>query len=236
MKTNIIMQSQDRTLFGVTIRQETKTGFLNLSDLQQSYENQRSVESWSEKRIDWVFTHKKENFERVYYILKEQGIINDDLSSFIENVDNHGGFFKYMKFLGVYKTTGARQTKTTWCNPYLWMLAAIELHPIIYAKAVIWLTDKLIINRIEAGNMYKGLTSAVSKFNNIDWVKLAKGLNYVVFGRHETGIRNTATQKDLKNMENLERQLAFSIEMGYIKSFDELIEALRKLHGKKLAA
>ena len=33
MKTNIIMKSNsDRELFGIVIRQETKTGFLNLSD------------------------------------------------------------------------------------------------------------------------------------------------------------------------------------------------------------
>ena len=55
MKTNIIMTSeQDRNLFGVTIRQETKTGFLNVSDLQEAYTRKRIQEGWSEKRIDHI--------------------------------------------------------------------------------------------------------------------------------------------------------------------------------------
>ena len=39
MKTNIIMKSEnDRNLFGHIIKQETKTGFLNLSDLQDIFD------------------------------------------------------------------------------------------------------------------------------------------------------------------------------------------------------
>ena len=46
MQTNVIMISEDRKLFGIKIRQETKTGFLNLSDLMQAYENQRQQYSY----------------------------------------------------------------------------------------------------------------------------------------------------------------------------------------------
>lgn len=36
MKTNIVLKSTDRNLFGVTVRQETKTQFLSVTDLQEA--------------------------------------------------------------------------------------------------------------------------------------------------------------------------------------------------------
>ena len=233
MKTNIILKSEDRELFGAIIRQETKTGFLNLSDLQDVYsENRLKHGLGAEKRIDLILTMKQENKERVYYVLKETNTITVSFLTFMEDIENEGGFFKYLKKIGQYKTTGARQTKTSWINPYLWILCALELSPQFYAKTVTWLTDKLILNRIEAGNMYNGLTQAVSKFDKVDYVKLAKALNWIVFDKHETGIRNTANQAQLKKLEQLERQMAFSIDMGYIKSFQQLIIDLRNIYGR----
>ena len=55
--------------------------------------------------------------------------------------------------------------RSTWCNPYLWVLVAMEMNPELYAKVVVWLTDKLIINRIEAGNFYKGFTDQIKQWN-----------------------------------------------------------------------
>lgn len=233
MKTNQIMNSSDRELFGVQIKQETKTGFLNLSDLQDAYAFGKNQNGWAEKRIDHILNYS-DNIERVYYILKEAKIFDVRKDTFIENVAKNG-IIKALKEYNVYKTTGARHTKTTWCNPYIWVLLALELHPELYGKTVVWLTDKLIINRIEAGNFYKELTKAIGRFSNIDYVKLATALNYVVFGRHETGIRNTANQTQLKEMETLENQLSFAINMGYIKSFPSLIDELRKMYDIKLA-
>ena len=235
MKTNVVLKSEDRELFGIAIRQQTKTGFLNLSDLQDSYDQERFKKGWSKKRVTDLlnYNHSKSNTERIYYILKEQKFINVNLNDFIGTVEKQG-LTKTLKQLKVYKTTGARQTKTTWANPYVWLLVALEMHPEIYAKTVIWLTDKLIINRIEAGNFYKELTGAISKFKDVDYIRMAKGLNYVIFGRHETGIRNFANEKELKDLHLLESQFAFAINQGYIKTFDEFIYELQKFYRKKL--
>lgn len=232
MKTNVVLKSEDRELFGIKIKQETKTGFLNISDLQEAYTRARIERGWNDKRISDILMSKS-NMERVFYLLEKQKIINVSFSVFIEMCDKNG-LVKTMKELGAYKTTGARETKTTWCNPYIWVLIAMELNPELYATTVLWLADNLIKNRIEAGNFYKELSRAVSNFANIDYVKLATGLNFVIFGRHETGIRNSATQQQLKDMERLESQLAFAINMGYIKNFEQLIDELRKMYNKKL--
>lgn len=227
MKTNITLNSPDRELFGVIIRQQTKTGFLNLSDLQEAYTQARVKNGWGEKRVDHILSFD-DNVERIYFLLKERGILMDvSLDTFIENAKK-GGFIKYLKKLNVYQAKGARKNRTTWCDPYIWVLVAMELNPMLYAKVVIYLTDKLIINRIEAGNFYKGLTQAVGRFKDVDYVKLAKALNYKIFGRHETGIRNLATKEELKKLTDLESKIAFAIDMGYIKSFNDCIEAVAK--------
>jgi hypothetical protein len=227
MKTNVIMKSTDRILFGSVVRQETKTGALNISDLEFIAAKRNAMSGYSIKQVGEVLA-RKDNIERIYYILKKQDIITLDISKFIDIIEDKG-ITTTLKSIGAWKTTGARHTKTSWANPYIWMLLALEMSPEIYGESVIWLSDKLIINRIEAGNMYTGLTNAISRFKDKDWAVMAKALNYVVFNRHEAGIRNTASQHELKELENLERQMTFAIEFGYIKTFNQFIEDLRKM-------
>ncbi len=236
MKSNIIMKSIDRSMFGITIRQETKTGFLNVSDLQEAHTIARVKYGWTDRRIDHVLA-AKENHERIFYLLKSQGYsIKAEMSEFIEDIENKG-VAKTLKSSGCYKTTGARHTKTTYCDPYLWTLIAMELNPMIYAIAVKWLSDELIINRIEAGNFCKALNKSISKFNpnGNQYMFLAKALNHIVFGKHEPKIRDTGTKTQLKELVSLEEKMAFAIDMGYINSFDELLNELRKIWNVKYA-
>lgn len=229
MKTNVILESKDRELFGLRIRQQTKDGMLNLSDLQEAYTQARVRNGWVEKNINRIMENDRET---LYYLLEKQGLITIPMCSFIEEIDNQG-FAKYMKSLGVYKTTGARETKTTWVNPYIWVMVAMELNPVIKAEVIGWLTDSLIINRIEAGNFYKTLSRAVGTLKNVDYSRVAKGLNYCIFGKHETGLRNSGTKEELKQLERLEDKIAFAIEAGFIKTFDELIVELGKVYKKR---
>ncbi len=226
MKTNIIMKSEkDRELFGVVIKQETKTGFMSLTDLQEAYTHARVLNGWRDKRIDHIIK-QVENSERIYYLLKEQGLVNVSIDTFTEMVEKDG-LIKVLKKAGVYKTTGRGENKTVMCNPYIWVLVAMELNPQLYAKVVTWLTDKLILNRIEAGNMCKALNSALYKIKNTDFSKIAIELNKKVFGKHEAGIRNTRSKEELEKLYRLEDRLAFAIERGYIKSTEEIIKAIR---------
>lgn len=232
MKTNVTLESKDRILFDITIKTQTKTGFLNLSDLQEAYTVARVRNGWANRGEVQHILSQKENSERIYYILKEQGFINCDFPQFIEDCDKQG-VIKTLKKIGVYKTTGARKTKTTWCNPYIWTLAAMELSPEIYGRVVTWLTDKLILNRIEAGSFYIELSKAITKFIKPDYQQIAKALNIIVFGRHETGIRNTGTQVQLKELTDLEAKLAWAINMGYITSQEQLLSEMRKIFNDK---
>jgi hypothetical protein len=234
MKTNVVLKSSDRELFGVTIRQETKTGFLNLSDLQQAYNKQSELEGWSNKNIQEVLSYK-ENYYRVFYLLEKQGIINSSLNEFIEDVEKQT-LIKILKKNKAYKTTGARQTKTTWCNPYVWVLVAMEMNPKLYGEVIMWLTDKLIINRIEAGNFYKELSKQLCEKFKADgdmYKNTGRALNFCIFNRHETNMRNDASAKELKELEYLEKHLSDSISAGFIKTYDEMITYLKKVWANK---
>lgn len=228
MKTQVVMNSPDRELFGIRVRQQSKTEFLNLSDLQNAYNIAAEDYGWAATRTVSDVLSTNANAERIYYLLKNQDSINMTFVQFIEEVEKNG-MPSTLKRYGVYKTTGARHTKTTWCDPYIWVLVAMELNPMLYAKTVVWLTDGLLINRIEAGNFYKGFSAAISTFNNPDYSKIAMALNFVVFGRHETGIRNQATRTELKELASLEEKMAFAIEMGYIVNQDQLLHELKKM-------
>ena len=74
METNIVLSSKDRELFGITIRQETKTGFLSISDLQKSYDVARWQHGWTDRKISDVMqtTAFKDS---VFYLLEKQGVI-----------------------------------------------------------------------------------------------------------------------------------------------------------------
>lgn len=232
MKTNITLNSQSRELFEVTIRQETKTGNLNLSDLEKAYQKARLLHGWAEKGKIQDIISQKENSERVYYVLKEIGVINSEISEFMEMVETHG-MIKALKKINCYRASGRSNNKTVWCNPYLWVLIAMELNPMLYGKTVVWLTDQLVFNRIEAGNMFKDLSRSVSKFHDADYASLSRALNHIVFGRHESGIRNKGTEAQLKELERLEASLAFSIDAGFITTFQRVMDHLRVLWYKK---
>jgi hypothetical protein len=226
MKTNITMESvKDRELFGVVIRQETKTGFMSLTDLQEAYIHARVLNGWSDKHLTEVF-RDTDNVERIYYVLNEQGFIKSQFSEFMEMVEEEG-IIKVLKQSGAYRTTGRGENKRVMCNPYVWVLVAMELNPQLYAKVVTWLTDKLILNRIEAGNFYKTLSGALNRIPSPDYKRIAIELNKKVFGRHEVGIRNTAGKEELEELARLEDRIAFAIERGYVKTNDAIVDAIR---------
>ena len=109
----------------------------------------------------------------------------------------------------------------------------MELNPELYATVVLWLGDNLITNRIEAGDKYNDLCRAAARFKDVDYAQMGRALNYVIFNQHEKMLRNKATQEELKEIDDIQKSLAFAIDMGYIKSFDELMHEFRKLWNKK---
>jgi hypothetical protein len=222
-----------KEVFGIEIREQKDTGFLNLSDLYQAYEYARVEHGWKEKRIDQVLNYDL-NKKRTYYILKNIGIIDISLTEFLINGDTN--YIQYLKDLGVYKTTGARNTKTTWCNPYIWIAAALELNPMFYAKTVTWLVDASKMVEILSEQLTSILKTSLNKLS-VDNKReniIIRAINYIIFGNNNPDVRSMASDEKRKKLRSLEMNISFLIDGGHIKTYDDLLEALRNLYKKKI--
>lgn len=225
MKTNVTLKSSDRDLFGIVVRQDTKGQFLSVSDLQSAYEKARWVYGWSDKRVNDILSGITTK-ERIYYLLKERNLIKAEIAVFMEMVEKEG-LTKVLKGLGVYKTTGRGSNKTVMSDPYIWVLLAMELNPMLYAKVVMWLTDTLIFDRIDAGNEFKPMNSAIGTIvEKPDYPKYAKMINKKVFGHHQSGMRNLASASELRKIADIEKFITQGIEMGMITHEKGILKAL----------
>lgn len=129
----------------------------------------------------------------------------------------------------IIKTSG--KNGGTWMHPYLFIDFAMWLNPSFKYKVIQFVYDQLINFRNYAGDNYIGLTDSIAIFEpkSINYVQLAKALNHIVFGKHVKGLRQIASQEQLEELTELQKKLAFSIDMGFIKSFDELMVHLRRI-------
>ncbi|WP_392419883.1 hypothetical protein ACF3OE_10075 [Capnocytophaga canis] len=226
MKTNVIMKSADRNLFGVIIKQNTKNGqSLSVTDLMKAYEIARFQYGWSDKRLNDIMD-SKDFKERVYYILKKRELIKTEISVFMEFIENEG-VVKTLKGLKVWKTTGRGDNKSTYADPYIWVLLALELNPMIYADVVCWLTDSLIFNRILAGSEFAPMNRAIATIiEEPNYALYSREINNKVFGRHEKGIRDTATRGQLQRISDIEKFVTQVIEQKLITSESQLLKVI----------
>jgi hypothetical protein len=226
MKTNVTMKSQDREVFGIKVRQETKNGFMSVTDLQQAYEKARWIHGWSDKRINDILSGI-DTKERVYHLLKERDLIKTEISAFTKQIENQG-LVTVMKGLKIWKTTGRGENRNVVCDPYVWTLLAMELNPMLYAKVIIWLTDSLIFDRMDAGNKFLPMNGAICRLlEKPDYPKYAREINVRVFGEHITGMRNLASAKELRLISDIENTVTKAIEHGWVKTEEDILKLIR---------
>lgn len=228
MKTNQELQSPDRELFGVVIRQDTRDSFLCLTDLQNAYELKRGELGWSDRDLNNILSTASVK-ERVYYLLQKREIITPSFSGFMESA-NRDGIVSLLKRIGVYRMSGKAENRKVMCDPYIWVLLAMEMNPEIYAEVVMWLTDRLIFDRIEAGDNFRPMNNAISKIvDKPEYYKFAIEINRRIFGQHYTGIRNIAKSKELKLIAKIETSVKDMIELGFLKSEEDIMKVIQNI-------
>lgn len=226
MKTNQILKSVDRVVFGITVRQETKNGFMSVTDLQQAYERARWQYGWNERHINTILQVESTRL-KVYHILNERNLIKVGIPTFTELVDSQG-IVAVLKQLKVWKTTGRGENRNVVCDPYIWTLLAMELNPMLYAKVIIWLTDSLIFDRMDAGDKFKPMNAAICRLlPKPDYPTYAREINLRVFGEHITGMRNLASAKELRLISEIENTVTKAIQHGWVKTEEDVVKLIR---------
>lgn len=120
----------------------------------------------------------------------------------------------------------------TWMSPLLFIDFAMYINPAFKYDVLKFVYDELVENRVSSGDEYRNLSLAVSTITNkkdiaAAMINLAKALNHVCFGEHEKDIRNKETSTSLKELSELEKEITLLINVGHIKTFEEIKGYLR---------
>lgn len=198
---------------------------------------QRTKDGYFDANIllyQWNF--KKENPKRKMIEFlespKTQIFINEiELESHSRDSE-HGEFSAFVIKKG--RNTIKGKTKDeVWMHPYLFIDFAMWLNPKFKLSVIKFVYDQLIEQRTLAGDNYKSLSSSLTKLKGYSFQEVAKAIQWIVYNKTGKDLRQTATQEQLQEINDIQTKLAFAIDMNYIISFEQLMNELRKLYNKK---
>lgn len=121
-------------------------------------------------------------------------------------------------------------------HPFLFTKFAMWINPRFEVKVIRFVYDEMIQYRNLAGDAYPKMCAAVCSILPKDVFKqkvkdLAKSLNIIVYDKHESEMRNKiGDEAKIREMYELEQQIAQWIELGFIKNYQELKQALTKIY------
>lgn len=108
------------------------------------------------------------------------------------------------------------------------------LNPTFKVKVLKFVYDQLIKYRNDAGDAYIEMSSAVAKITSRHFTQeairnVARAINYVVYNNHEKGMRNKVGEEvKTRELFELERDISKLINGEFIKSYEHLMDYLRK--------
>ena len=204
MKTNVVMT---RKMGNFDIFQRTKDGMFNATSLLSQWNKKRGLSRGKEVN-DFLKIDKTKEF------IAE-----------VELRENHNTNKIVLSKKG--KNGG------TWLHPLVFIDFAMWLNPSFKYDVLKFVYDELIKQRHDAGDNYISLSASGQKLKGYDYREVAIALQWIVFGKKGKELRQSATQDQLKELNDLQTKLSFAIDMGYITSYQQLISELRKLYSNK---
>lgn len=204
MKTN---QNLTRQMGDFEVIQRTKDGMFNATQLLTQW-NQASG---MKKEIYDFFKFK--NTKEFIQVLEKEEDLNTANPPYLKTRGKYGG---------------------TWMHPYLFVKFAMWINPKFEYHVIKFVYDELIRYRNDAGDAYRNLSSAMQRITPkrqmpVAMSHIAQALNYVVFGKHEREIRNNvAEESTMRELLNLEQYIAKAIKDGFLKSYEDVIQYLRR--------
>ena len=206
-----------RRMGGFEVYQRTKDGFFSATKLLRQWNDANGTT----KRVD-IFLNRDNTKEFIDALHKDD-----------DEVENYGTDFQAVIEVKGTKSTKGQLPNTYWMHPLLFIKFAMWLNPRFELQVLKFVQDQLIAFRHDAGDNYRELCSAVQIFDNCNYPQMARALNHVVFGKHDKELRQTASEKELDDLQSIQKHLAFSINTGLITTFDGLLEHMRKMWSNK---
>lgn len=127
----------------------------------------------------------------------------------------------------------------TWLSPIMFIDFAMWLNPAFKVKVLKFVQDEMIKFRNLAGDAYPSMCKAVSAILPDDLFKqkvkdLARSLNIIVYGKHESEMRNKiGDEAKIRELYELELQIAQWIDLGFIRDYEGLKKALTKVYYRR---
>lgn len=236
MKSNVVLQSESRILLGSKVSVMSKDGFVCLTEAMKIVDEKREKMGLSSRKISDIFNSAtvKERIIQLYNKLTDRNIWTSKKIEVKDGVLNISTLSDLRK-IGLAYRKGKSDDQRWFIDPYLFVTIVMEADPEVYAEIVIWLTDGLIKNRNEAGDAYIEMCSAISKMTDAKGEEfrglikgVAKAINFIIFNEHYEGRRNYASSNELDQIVRLEIIISTLINDGFIKTYDDLVEYLRK--------
>jgi hypothetical protein len=118
----------------------------------------------------------------------------------------------------------------TWLHPLVFIDFAMWLNPSFKYDVLKFVYDELIKQRNDAGDGYLKLSASGVKLKGYDFVEVAKAIQHIVYKETGKQLRQTATETQLIEINDIQTKLSFAIDFGYIKSYPQLLSELRKMY------
>jgi hypothetical protein len=210
MKTN---QTLTRAMGKFEVLQRTSDGFFNATALLKQW----NVQSRSERKMDNYFNLN--GTEEFVDTIMERENLNTPKLVYLKSRGKHNG--------------------GTWMHPLLFIDFAMWINPAFKYDVLKFVYDQLIQYRNEAGDTYKEMAVQIARISKksdipVNISSIASALNHIVYGRHEREIRNkSAEEQSMRELLKLQIKVSELIKEGFIKTYDQLINYLRKIWTEK---
>lgn len=194
------------------VEQRTKDGFFNATALLKQWNHSSGMQK---QMIHYTDIEPTKEFLKA---LLEEENLKERQDVLIQSKGKNGG---------------------TWMHPLLFLDFAMWLNPRFKVKVLKFVQDEMIKFRNLAGDAYPEMCKAVHSIipENIfreKIVALAKSLNIIVYGKHESQMRNkVGDASKIKELYELQHQIAQWINLGMVNSYEQLKTVLTKLYYQK---
>ncbi len=198
-----------------------------------------------------VVQRTKDGYFDASYLLKQWNVLNkekkiinflnlDSTKRFIAEINeqeshsqkNDYGYFQAVITIKGKNTASGKKPDKVYMHPYLYIDFAMWLSPEFKYQVIKYVYDELIEFRHAAGLGNNDLMDAISRTWRINfppmYQDINRALNFIVFGDSYSGIRNTATIEQLKDLRDLQKIYAYNILTGIISDVKTLKLLLQK--------